>query len=642
MPMSASICREWREVLINIYETSASPGGNSQAFPSGRSKLDRVGLLSIASATFSAILIVAFQLGLLPFFQPLFSESAVWRLIYYGFWGSALLVAALVFLTNADARRKSIPTLLVCGFSLSLLFLHPVDQVAKNYIVAVVLTACIVVTALGSAPLLLLRFSASVTALSAVICLLDVLFSDGFTSTVGRAAGLGINPNVAAAGLLLGACASFRVIPGKWRLSFLILTGSGIFVTLSRSTILIGAMIVGMTLLVQLFKNMRHRQMLWPKIPKLRRGIVVVATVALFASTAIWTNDRFATATIDSLNGLRGAIGSLEKANVPIEEATDKIVASEPPSRDEAGSAGRNKAKARIDAQIEAIGAAADEQGESNSVAARGLLFQRSLLSYRSGPASGQGLEVAHELHPHNTYLMFAVALGHAGWLVPLGFIALTFYGVGGRKHFQLGMATVALMATSHDILLVPGLLVPIALGIASYTERHQFAGSPRMASALKYVAIAGLVSFLIGFTTVVLRFDGPIATHLDARLFAPDSNFSYLAPMPRPPFAGLLRSGDFDSDGRMLLRENGILLSDRPASYKEVSTSGEGRYSMWRGHTLVFSASDNSDPRSNGRDYEIEAPFSVHPLSFLVLASLLIWCIGLFKARMRPLVVEG
>jgi 2-polyprenyl-3-methyl-5-hydroxy-6-metoxy-1,4-benzoquinol methylase len=53
---------------------------------------------------------------------------------------------------------------------------------------------------------------------------------------------------------------------------------------------------------------------------------------------------------------------------------------------------------------------------------------------------------------------------------------------------------------------------------------------------------------------------------------------------------------------------ENGLLLGPPHASHDEIRRSGGGRYSHWKGR-LYFSSSDGSDPRVNGRRYEVRAP---------------------------------
>jgi hypothetical protein len=60
---------------------------------------------------------------------------------------------------------------------------------------------------------------------------------------------------------------------------------------------------------------------------------------------------------------------------------------------------------------------------------------------------------------------------------------------------------------------------------------------------------------------------------------------------------------------------ENGRRLGPAHSLHSEIETLGSGRYSHWQGY-LVFSSSDNTDPRSNGRVYSIRQP----PSAFLVL----------------------
>ena len=69
----------------------------------------------------------------------------------------------------------------------------------------------------------------------------------------------------------------------------------------------------------------------------------------------------------------------------------------------------------------------------------------------------------------------------------------------------------------------------------------------------------------------------------------------------------------------RLRLYEDGRELGPSHSLHKSVSGSGAGRYSHW-GNRLIFSSSDNSDPRANGRRYE--ATYALAPARWLVLAS--------------------
>jgi O-methyltransferase len=69
--------------------------------------------------------------------------------------------------------------------------------------------------------------------------------------------------------------------------------------------------------------------------------------------------------------------------------------------------------------------------------------------------------------------------------------------------------------------------------------------------------------------------------------------------------------SGDNVQDlrgSRLQLLEDGFQLGPPHAEHGEIETTGQGCYSHW-GETLYFSASDNSDPRTNGRRYALWLP---------------------------------
>lgn len=65
---------------------------------------------------------------------------------------------------------------------------------------------------------------------------------------------------------------------------------------------------------------------------------------------------------------------------------------------------------------------------------------------------------------------------------------------------------------------------------------------------------------------------------------------------------------GDKESKNQsgLLLFENGKALGLARAPHNEIREKGGGLYSHWLEQTLYFSTSDNSDPRTNGRRYEI------------------------------------
>ncbi len=92
--------------------------------------------------------------------------------------------------------------------------------------------------------------------------------------------------------------------------------------------------------------------------------------------------------------------------------------------------------------------------------------------------------------------------------------------------------------------------------------------------------------------------------TTLDS--FQPERGFAYVAPTHLPE----LSSHERPSPARIL--ENGSPLPGGGNSlHDDIRRSGRGRYSFW--HDFVyFATSDNTDPRTNGRKYEISFPRSL------------------------------
>lgn len=60
----------------------------------------------------------------------------------------------------------------------------------------------------------------------------------------------------------------------------------------------------------------------------------------------------------------------------------------------------------------------------------------------------------------------------------------------------------------------------------------------------------------------------------------------------------------DAESHSRLVVLEDGCPLGPGHSAHEQVRAQGGGRYSHWLGR-VVFSASDDSDPRTNGRRYE-------------------------------------
>ena len=76
----------------------------------------------------------------------------------------------------------------------------------------------------------------------------------------------------------------------------------------------------------------------------------------------------------------------------------------------------------------------------------------------------------------------------------------------------------------------------------------------------------------------------------------------AYEAPM------GTDRWSSIDGASRALVLEEGLPLGPGNAPHNDIRKLGGGRFSFW-GDNVYLSASDNSDPRKNGRPYEAWGP---------------------------------
>jgi hypothetical protein len=77
------------------------------------------------------------------------------------------------------------------------------------------------------------------------------------------------------------------------------------------------------------------------------------------------------------------------------------------------------------------------------------------------------------------------------------------------------------------------------------------------------------------------------------------ETGFAYWAPLPPE----LLSDADLGS--RLSVLEDGTPLPHAHAVHLEIRERGAGRYSHW-GSGVLFSTTDNSDPKTNGRRYSV------------------------------------
>ena len=93
-----------------------------------------------------------------------------------------------------------------------------------------------------------------------------------------------------------------------------------------------------------------------------------------------------------------------------------------------------------------------------------------------------------------------------------------------------------------------------------------------------------------------------------------PFANMPYTVPVPSPGFLYAISSDSLGGlHSKLVLYENGTRLGPAHALHEHIRDVGQGAYSHW-GRTLIFSSSDGTDPRTNGRRYSLEVAAQVAP----------------------------
>lgn len=119
---------------------------------------------------------------------------------------------------------------------------------------------------------------------------------------------------------------------------------------------------------------------------------------------------------------------------------------------------------------------------------------------------------------------------------------------------------------------------------------------------ALSAARRALLLTALTGACMMNAYADEPKRHPIPADAFRHEIGFCYTVSMD------FGEEGDKFSGGQsqLLLFEDGKQLGPPHALHAEIREKGEGRYSHWTREGLYMSASDNTDPRTNGRSYEV------------------------------------
>lgn len=102
------------------------------------------------------------------------------------------------------------------------------------------------------------------------------------------------------------------------------------------------------------------------------------------------------------------------------------------------------------------------------------------------------------------------------------------------------------------------------------------------------------------GFEDSSISSGKDISEEIKPKAIKAEQGFCYKATLT------LGRTADQDGKSECILLEDGKPLSTPHSKHQDIRDTGKGKYSHWTVTSLYFSASDNSDPRTNGRKYTL------------------------------------
>ena len=605
--------------------------------------------------------------------------------IDYGLLLTALVGALYEILFRSTGKPAIAFSLLIPAF-----FLLPIaisgftfSVVEKSYVLGV-LSIWVFVSMTGqSAALQVLRFYAVIVAVSAVFCLVDIGFSDGLTTTDGRGAGFFHNPNVAGIALLIGLVACLPAVSQKFRASFLILVCFGIFATLSRTIYASTLLVIASFVLVLIVKGKLKEVLLGAK-----GYLAALCTFGLCLAWIIYSltvNPAFSTSMQGHYSGLFSAFDSWVEGRDEIASSKEKeseVPSPTPPSvpREFAASQKPVDESAAPDAlrEISKTSSQATEKSEKvelgndaltdsddqgkqkngnssedkynvirkiekeNSAAARVLLLQQAIQVYLEAPWYGIGLDGAFALHPHNGYLEYAIAFGVYGWLV----VPMLLLPIAVWRGFWQGIPYYALITSlmmfSHDLLFSTPLVAALVGMYVSAKHFQSVMKHEKPDDTASHFAICTYLSFALALVCLLVG-SGYSANNERLRYQVPKDAISVTSEgvfnfkLPRAELQGFRRI-----DKETLHVFEGEISPTIAIKGDQKRLSKEHLAFYIDGNYVVFSLPDRRNASANGEQYFIEYFEVLHPIGFVVLASLLLVSLTAFSLSGRSKKASG
>ena len=147
------------------------------------------------------------------------------------------------------------------------------------------------------------------------------------------------------------------------------------------------------------------------------------------------------------------------------------------------------------------------------------------------------------------------------------------------------------------------------------------------------------ILSLLNGAALVAFLAAPKLEASINIRAITPDQGVAYIAPVeihPRFPYV-VLNDAVGAAPSSLELFEDGRPLGPAHAPHDAIRSSGAGRYSHW-GTSIWFSASDSSDPRTNGRTYRVSSCATVDRIALAPLWLIDLVAIVLLRRRLWAL----
>ena len=151
-----------------------------------------------------------------------------------------------------------------------------------------------------------------------------------------------------------------------------------------------------------------------------------------------------------------------------------------------------------------------------------------------------------------------------------------------------------------------------------------------------RFAALTGAAYGITGATLYLLAAGFSVHAPLPPDNMTPNEGSAFTATLPRQNSVLFKSYSDADSGwprSNLVLFEDGSRLGPAHSPHIVIRSEGGGAYSHW-GDGLVFSSSDGSDPRSNGRTYRVAYRRFLDPR---VALALLLLCGGMVLVRWQP-----